>query len=115
MRSASQQAKFRREVFLAHKKVDPTGRIYLVCHICKGKIDPAVEGWEASHTIPHAWGGQAGRPAHIACHRKQTSEKDVPAIAKAKRVSDKHYGIKRKGWGSRYRKKVDGTVISKGD
>ena len=35
----------------------------------------------------------------IACHRAKTSAYDVPMQAKAKRVSDKHLGIERKGRG----------------
>jgi hypothetical protein len=96
VRSSSEQAKFRREVFHAHKKNDGTGRLYLVCCFCNGKIDPATEGWEAAHTVADYFGGKEGKPAHIKCHRHETSTKDVPAIAKSKRVSEKHYGIKRK-------------------
>ena len=95
MRSSSEQARFRKEVFHAHKKADETGRVYLVCGICKGRINPAVEGWEADHTIPHAFGGCEGVPVHIKCHRAKTSEQ-APVIAKSKRVSAKHLGIRRK-------------------
>lgn len=96
MRSSGEQAKFRREVFHTHKKNDETGRIFLVCCFCSGRIDPATESWEAAHTIPHAFGGTEGKPAHVKCHRAETSTKDVPAIAKSKRTFDKHFGIRRK-------------------
>lgn len=113
MRSSAEQAKFRKAVFLAHKRNDENGRIFLICHICKCKIDPATEGWEASHLIPHAWGGTDGAPAHVKCHKRQTAEVDIPAIAKSKRISDKHFGIRRKGWGGNFRKKLNGEVITK--
>ena len=95
MRSSAEQAKFRKEVFLQHKKADETGRVYLVCGLCGGRINPAVEGWEADHPIPHAFDGKEGVPVHIKCHRAKTSEQ-APVIAKSKRVSAKHLGIRRK-------------------
>lgn len=97
MRSQSAQAKFRREVFETNKLHDNTGRIFLICCYCGGKIDPASEAWEAAHVIADFFGGKEGKPAHVKCHRVETSTKDIPAISKSKRVSDKHYGIKRKG------------------
>ncbi len=113
MRSSSEQAKFRREIFHTFKKVDGSGRLYLVCGFCGGKIDPASEGWEAAHGISHYFGGSDGWPAHIKCHRVSTSTVDVPAIAKSKRASDKHLGIKRKGWGGKWKKKMSGEVVER--
>ena len=95
MRSSAEQARFRKEVFHAHKKADETGRVYLVCGLCGGRINPAVEGWEADHPIPHAFDGKDGVPVHIKCHRQKTSEQ-APVIAKSKRVTAKHLGIRRK-------------------
>jgi hypothetical protein len=97
------QAKFRREVFQAHKQHDDTNRIFLVCYLCNSKIDPATTAWEAEHVIPRYFGGQIGMPVCICCHKQKTATEDIPAISKSKRVSDKHFGIRRKqGWPKRY-------------
>lgn len=102
MRDTSQQAKFRREVFNEHKQHDETGRIFLICHSCGSRIDPATTAWDADHVIPHVFGGKEGKPICKACHKHKTATQDVPAIAKSKRSFDKHYGIKRKrGWPKR--------------
>ena len=45
----------------------------------------------------------------IACHRDKTTKRDVPAIAKAKRVSDKHLGIKT------IRKKIEARGFQKAE
>ncbi len=95
-RTPGEQARFRRATFDAHKKADERGHIFLVCHICGGKIDPARERWEADHMIARAFGGTEGAPVHVACHREKTSKDDVPAIAKSKRVRDKHYGVRKR-------------------
>ena len=66
------------------------------CHICGGAIE-AGQRWEVEHVIPLAMGGTDEpdnmRPAHAKCHREKTA-KDVPAIAKAKRVEIAHRGAK---------------------
>jgi 5-methylcytosine-specific restriction protein A len=50
------------------------------------------------HDIPDGLGGeptlQNCRVLCIACHKDKTTTKDVPTIAKAKRIADKHIGIK---------------------
>jgi 5-methylcytosine-specific restriction protein A len=65
------------------------------CHLCGGKIH-AGEAWEVSHPIPLELGGADDksnwRPAHRVCHRVETSTKDIPAIAKAKRREARHIG-----------------------
>jgi 5-methylcytosine-specific restriction endonuclease McrA len=88
-------AKARRECFESNRCVDHAGHIFLVCHLCGARIDPARDKWDADHTTPHAFGGTDLKPAHERCHRHKTSKTDVPAIAKSKRVSDRHFGIKR--------------------
>jgi 5-methylcytosine-specific restriction endonuclease McrA len=98
-RSASEQYKFRKAVFKANiQTVD--GTPVLVCYICGYHIKPGRgEAWEADHVIALALGGVEGRPCCKACHKHKTATQDVPAIAKSKRSSDRHYGIKRKGGG----------------
>jgi 5-methylcytosine-specific restriction enzyme A len=66
-----------------------------VCDICQGQIHTG-ELWEISHRIPLELGGaddDSNRfPAHKICHRSDTSTKDIPAIAKAKRREASHIG-----------------------
>lgn len=104
--------KARRDCFDANKRMDESGRVYLECHICCGRIDPARDPWDAEHVIPHAFGGKVLMPAHVKCHKGKTAD-DVGRIAKSKRVSDNHFGIKRKGWGGKYRKKLNGEVVER--
>lgn len=103
-------AKARRECFEENKISGAYGRPYLICHICNGKIDPAIDAWEAEHVIPHSFGGEQLKPAHYRCHKKKTVS-DVGKIAKSKRASDKHLGIKKKGWGGSFKKKMSGEVV----
>jgi 5-methylcytosine-specific restriction protein A len=86
------------------------------CHLCGLKIDAGQE-WEVSHPIPLAAGGDdvaSNRaPAHKRCHAKQTATIDAPLIAKVRRQHQKHIGAKPKSraWSTRFRKKMDGTVV----
>jgi 5-methylcytosine-specific restriction protein A len=67
-----------------------------ICHICCGRI-VIGEAWDISHEIALELGGDDSgsnlRVAHRKCHRGHTSEKDIPAIARAKRIERKHIGI----------------------
>lgn len=92
-----------------------------VCHICGGKIHVG-EAWEVSHVIPLAIGGDDDdvnrMPAHKKCHRKRTSEQDIPLIAKANRIRANHMGAKAPskrpmpcGRNSKWRKKMNGEVV----
>lgn len=67
-----------------------------ICHLCNQKIDG--KGWDVSHAIPLAMGGADDEtnmlPAHRVCHRVETSTKDVPQIAQAKRREALHRGAK---------------------
>lgn len=93
--------------------------------ICQGKdcgaiIDPVRDRWEADHEIP-VWMGGADEPPNLRplcyrCHREKTKS-DVKAIAKSKRVRDRHFGVRVSkrpmpcGRNSRWKKKLDGTVV----
>jgi len=100
----------RRQCFDEHKRTDESGHVYLQCHICNGVIDPARDKWDAEHVTPFAFGGTDLAPAHVKCHRQKTSEEDIPKIAKSKRASEKHFGIRKKGWGGKFRKKLSGEI-----
>lgn len=77
-------------------------RIFLanggVCHLCERKVRVG-EPWDVSHDRPLALLGEDGgdnlKVAHRACHRVHTATEDAPRIAKAKRQSRKHIGIKK--------------------
>lgn len=79
-------------------------RIFLanggVCHLCERKIRVG-EPWDVSHDRPLALLGEDGgdnlKVAHRTCHKVHTATKDVPRIAKAKRQSRKHLGIRKPG------------------
>jgi hypothetical protein len=83
----------------------------MVCHLCGGPIWLRLEGWDASHPVADAFGGKVVLPAHTKCHKRQTATFDLPAIAKRKRVIEKHLGIKPKGWNTKLRKKLNGDVV----
>lgn len=117
-RSTSAQVKARRECYEAHKYTEcVTGKVFLICHICGGMIDPVREPWEADHLVAVTFEGSNSpsnlRPAHVKCHRIKTSTQDVPANARCKRLKDKHLGIKSRGWNTKYRKKLNGEVVLK--
>lgn len=115
-RSNGAQVKARRECFDAHKWADETGKIWLTCHLCDGHIDPGREAWEASHVLAVTFDGTNDAsnvfPAHVKCHRAKTNT-EITANAKCKRQRDKHLGFKRKGGWSKYRRKMDGTIVLK--
>lgn len=110
--------KLRREVFDANKKTDETGRIYMDCHICGGRISPGAQRWDAEHVVPWANGGKTVLPAHESCHAVKTA-RDVSEIAKGKRVSERHWGIRQASGAmpgsrrSRWKKKLNGEVVER--
>lgn len=114
-RSSAEQAKARKDCFHAHKRLDAEGRVYLECCFCDAKIDPATEAWEAAHLVRHTLtrdnSPENVKPAHFKCHRA-TVPKDITENAKGKRVSDKHFGIKKKS-GFRGSRKFNGEVTWK--
>jgi 5-methylcytosine-specific restriction protein A len=85
-----------------------------------GQEITAATGLEWDHVIPLELGGDDDlenlQPLTAKCHRAKT-QRDVKAIAKAKRVQAKHLGIKGRkqelpgGRGSRWKKKVSGEVV----
>ena len=98
----------RARVFLAHG-----GK----CHITGRLIRPGDE-WDLDHVIALVNGGENREsnlaPALKAAHKAKTA-RDVAEKAKVARVRAKHLGIQEKRkWGhSRFKKKLDGTVVDR--
>lgn len=72
------------------------------------------------HIIPDAIGGdnslQNCAVLCVPCHQDKTAKRDIPIIAKAKRVRDKNIGIRRRSRfacsrDSRFKKKISGEVV----
>lgn len=91
-----------------------------ICHLCKLRVDAGQE-WEVSHEIPLENGGKDDISnwfvAHYKCHRVHTAKVDIPAIAKTKRIRDKHTGASMSkapmpfGRKSEWKRKMDGTIV----
>lgn len=96
------------KIFLAH---DGT------CEICGVRIRQG-EAWEVEHREALSLGGSDDDancyPVHLACHKGKTRS---DAKAKAKRDRQITAGWagkpKKRGWQSRYRKKVNGVVVDR--
>lgn len=69
------------------------------------------------HEIPDALGGEPildnCRVLCVACHKDKTTTKDIPAIAKTKRIQDRHNGIKKPRTMTRWRR-FDGSIREAG-
>jgi 5-methylcytosine-specific restriction enzyme A len=72
------------------------------------------------HDIPDGLGGEPTLEncvvLCIACHKDKTTKHDIPTIAKAKRVSDRHLGIRKPSKfacskNSKFKKRLDGVVV----
>jgi hypothetical protein len=110
----------KRKRFTTSQRFELLKRMNYRCHLCSGLIFPG-QAWDISHEIPIELGGaddEANRKAaHRKCHVKQTAEIDIPAIAKARRVSAKHHGAAvtrrpmRGGRNDALKKRMDGTVV----
>lgn len=83
------------------------------CHICSRKIQIG-ERWDVEHKRPRALLGSDDAenlaPAHLECHAEKTAA-EASAIAKVKRIRAKHIGASRRGWPSKFRKKMNGEVV----
>jgi 5-methylcytosine-specific restriction endonuclease McrA len=104
----------------AKKRADIFMRDGGICHMCKMKVVSGQE-WDISHDIPLEAGGKDDETnwfvAHRKCHREHTAKVDMPLIAKVKRIHQKHIGAKKSrspmpmGKNSKWKKKMDGTVV----
>lgn len=90
-----------------------------ICHICGQKITQG-ERWEIEHVVPFELtkddSDENVRPAHASCHSAKTAA-DKGAIAKAKRLEQKHRGAHRPktpfpgSRNSKWKRKMDGSVV----
>jgi 5-methylcytosine-specific restriction enzyme A len=94
-----------------------------ICQETGRKITPADQ-WDCDHEIALANGGQHResnlRPVLREAHRSKTKQ-DVALKAKIDRVRKKHLGVKTKkaklpgSRDGRWKKKLDGTVVRRGE
>jgi 5-methylcytosine-specific restriction protein A len=81
--------------------------------ICEAKL--TLGKFHYDHVIPDAHGGEPVLSncavICVACHKYKTSKKDIPAIAKTKRIQDRQKGIKKPRTITRWRK-FNGDIVS---
>lgn len=110
----------RREEFSNKTRVQAWERSGGHCEQCTRKLFPG--DIEYDHRIPDGLGGSNDLENCVvlcrSCHGVKTAKADVPQIAKAKRVSAKHFGAKKSTFGrlpgsrdSKFKKRIDGTVV----
>ena len=107
----------RRKCWDYWKHLDESGTPFMVCYLSGARIYPSKgDRWEAEHSIARGLDGSDDppnvKPALVDAHKEKTPD-DIKRIAKSRRVHEKHFGIKRKGWGGKYRKKVNGEVVER--
>src|SRR5215472_18250081 len=86
-----------RAEFSAKIKLAAFGRAEGYCDGCSAKLHPGR--WHCDHVVPCGLGGEATlENAQVLCepcHRDKTGSRDVPAIAKAKRLERRAAGIRK--------------------
>jgi len=85
---------------------------------CNGAL--SIGKYHFDHVIPAAIGGDNSLAncavLCLPCHMEKTTKRDIPVIAKAKRVSDRHRGIRKRSRfpgsrDSKFKKKISGEVV----
>ncbi len=71
------------------------------------------------HRVPDALGGEPTLEnvsvLCASCHQSKTATVDVPAISKADRIRAKHLGAKPKARPSRWKRKINGRTVLRGE
>jgi hypothetical protein len=89
-------------------------------HRCNAGL--TIGKYHFDHVIPDAIGGDNSLAncavLCLPCHLEKTTKRDIPIIAKSKRISDKHRGIRKPSRfpgsrDSRWKKKMNGEVVSR--
>lgn len=70
-----------------------------ICTHCDLPVTPDQDWDEAHITVPKCFGGKSTGVAHRRCNQLDNNQVVTPSAAKAKRVHDKHVGIKGPGLG----------------
>lgn len=108
-----------RKEFPTRIKVAAYERAGGLCEACGASL--RGKRVEYDHRIPDALGGAPTAENCVclcsACHREKTSTKDIPVIAKTKRIRAKAIGAKKPrnpipgSKDSKWKRKLDGTVV----
>lgn len=100
-------AKARRICVDTHAWFNLLGRKCLTCHVCGSTIDLIAtkpSDWRADHIVRHAEGGKEVTenlwPICIDCDAGKNGKaaEDTKAVAHGKRMSNRHDGVKLRGW-----------------
>lgn len=113
-----------REEFSRRTRAEAFLRCGGKCERCPTKLREGNHRY--NHRIPCEMGGKATiencEVLCIECDAEQTYKKDIPAIAKVKRVAAKHNGTYRPsrnpmpfGRGHRLKRKINGSVVKRND
>lgn len=85
------------------------------CHLC-GQNILVGDKWELDHIIALINGGENRQsnlaPAHKKCHRRKTAQ-DVAEKSKIARIKARHIGAAEKRPWSKFKKRMDGTVVDR--
>jgi 5-methylcytosine-specific restriction protein A len=83
------------------------------CEGCGARL--TIGKYHYDHIIPDGLGGEAildnCAVLCVACHKVKTTTKDVPLIAKTKRIQDRQKGIKKPRTITRWRK-FNGSIVN---
>lgn len=117
MTTRPSSTKLRRQCFDANRRTDEHGKIFMICHICNGPIWPQKgDAWECDHVTRRVLCGDDDvsnlKPAHYKCHRTKTI-RDIRENAKGKRESDNYYGIRKRGWNGKWKRKLNGETVER--
>lgn len=112
-----------RREFSSKTKAEAFIRASGCCEECASSVKLRTGDIFYDHRIPDALGGAPTIDnCQVLCrrhHDAKTRSEDVPRIAKAKRVRNKHIGIRSKSKfacsrNSKFKKRLDGTVVLRG-
>lgn len=88
------------------------------CESCGAKL--WIGKFAFDHIVPDSLGGEPTLEncsvTCLPCHKEKTANEDIPRIAKAKRVADRHLGFRKPSRfpcskASRWKKKITGEVV----
>jgi 5-methylcytosine-specific restriction endonuclease McrA len=102
-----------RKEFSAKVKAEAFSNCNGCCESCGIKL--TIGNVEYDHDLADGLGGKAEisncRVLCRNCHSKKTHTMDRPKIQKADRIRKKAFGIKKVGWQSKWKKKINGEVV----